>query len=118
MYTEQLTIFNNRVQYPIPRLPQKYLTEEGWWDDWHYTDEEQPTESNVYFTIRDCNGYYMYSYFYYSADEQKWYEADDWFKKWITPKINPFAWVGIPSKYLQVDKTLNARFEYEFDYKR
>ena len=67
---EQLTIFSNRIQYPIPRLPKKYLTEEGWWDDW--------------------------------------------FKTW-RKRGDPFAWVGIPSKYMQVDKTLNARYEYTFE---
>ena len=107
---EQLTIFNNRIQYPIPRLPKKYLSEEGWWDDWHYTDEEQPTESNIYYTIylwKDC---YMYTYMYF--ENGKWYEADTWFKKWQKPSHDPFAWVGIPSRYMERDKGLHERFEY------
>ena len=110
---EQLTIFSNYIQYPIPRLPKKYLTEEGWWDDWHYTDEEQPAESNVYFAIQDFHGCYMYTYMYYS-EERGWFGADDWFKTW-RKRGDPFAWVGIPSKYMQVDKTLNARYEYTFE---
>ena len=111
-YMMELKQRSFRQRYPIPPLPQKYLTEEGWWDSWHYTDEEKPTESNVYYTIHDFHDCYMYSYFYYSAESDKWYEADTWFKKWVEALIQPFAWVGIPSKYMSVDRGLQERFEY------
>lgn len=107
---EQMSIYNNRFQYPIPRLPQKYLTEEGWWDDWHYTDEEPPKESGVYYAIYEWQDCYMYTYMYY--DGQTWYEADTWNKEWRKAQIDPFAYVGIPSRYMQVDKGLQERFEY------
>lgn len=118
---DQITLFDYmnekkaeyEERYQIPRSHQK---EEGWHDDWHYTDLELPTESKVYYTISlTKEGHYFYTYKAYAYG--RWWWWDSYGSKWKaihSPRqdwILPFAWVDIPDLYLQTDSGLQIRLE-------
>lgn len=91
-------------KYPKPRLRQQVKIDEGWFDDWHYTEIEEPTEADVYYTVEYCNGnFYMFTY---KAWANGWYKWDSWFKKWKEDPEGPVMWVRIPSRYRQKDVAL------------
>ena len=116
----QMTIFDyceNRQsdlekRYQIPRLSKDILSEEGWCDDWHYCEIEEPDEAGVYFTISEHGEYYHYNYRAWAVNQWWWW--DSWCHK-FRPETDrqPFAWVRIPSKYLRVDKSLKERLGME-----
>lgn len=97
--------------YPIPRLSPKVRADEGWFDDWHYADIEQPTENDVYYTITLHHGS-NYNYTYRAYANGKWFTWNAWNKEWeqVTELHSTLlAWVRIPSKYRQTDKSLHER---------
>lgn len=111
----QISIFDycdSRLQrlkdkYPIPRLSKDILSEEGWIDDWHYCEIEEPDEVGVYFTISELSNSEYWTYTYRAWAFGKWWHWDFWTHKFRQETFKqPFAWVRIPSKYLRVDKSL------------
>ena len=111
----QISIFDycdSRLQrlkdtYPIPRLSKEILSEEGWIDDWHYCEIEEPDEVGVYFTISELSNSEYWTYNYRAWAFGKWWHWDYWTHKFRQETFKqPFAWVRIPSKYLRVDKSL------------
>lgn len=94
----QLTLFSNRVLYPIPKLAKRWRDEEGYIDDWHYVDEEQPTENDYYWTVWLFNDCYIYEYGRYVDG---WQQFNDATKKWQEPfKFNSIiAWMKLPTRY-------------------
>lgn len=104
--SEQMTI--NQYLHPIPRLKDKYMDEEWWYDDWHYVDNELPPENDIYYTIREFKDCHIYGYQAFCNDT--WYVYDSYFHKWERVRRSddiPFAWVRIPSLYNRVDKHLH-----------
>ena len=101
-------------KYPIPR---KYQKEEGWIDDWHYTDLETPKESKVYYCIHlgFNSDFYMYTYMAWAYGH--WWAWESYQKKWLFVNdgrrawMRPFAWVEIPDLYLRTDDCLQVRLE-------
>jgi hypothetical protein len=118
---DQITLFDYldekkaeyEKRYPIPR---DYQKEEGWHDDWHYTDLELPTESKVYYTIHlTKEGNYFYTYKAYAYGRWWWWDTygGEW-KAIHSPRQDwmiPFAWVDIPDLYLRTDSSLQIRLE-------
>ena len=79
----------------IPKLDKRWLEEERWIDDWHYTCDELPPEADIYFTIHEHYETYMYRYTAYVFGH--WYRllyAEVWGE--VEP---PFAWVRVPLEY-------------------
>lgn len=99
-------------KYPIYRLPKATLREEGWVDDWHYAELENPEEDDVYYGITlwgsDGNTY-NYGYIAWVSNKG-WYVWDSWKKTWKKNTLrNVLAWVQIPSLYRREDKGLHER---------
>ena len=118
----QITIFDYcdsrlkklKEQYPIPKLSKEILSEEGWVDDWHYCEIETPEEVGVYFTISELPNSEYWSYTYRAWAFGKWWWWDGWRHSFFPEKERrPFAWVRIPSMYLQKDKSLKERLGLE-----
>ena len=116
----QLTIFDYQTdrrkelekRLPIPRLDKKYLDEEGYIDDWHYCEIEQPEYTDVYWTISLSKRNEYYHYEYKAFARGVWWYWCSWRKQWFIDdgSIHQiFAWMQIPSKYRQVDKSLHER---------
>ena len=88
----QISIFDYQDQrkreiakrLPIPPLEKKYIDQEGWCDDWHYCELEEPPEMGHWDSWKKE----------FRKDYEKFYETT-------------FAWVRIPSLYLRVDKSLH-----------
>lgn len=101
-------------KYPIPRTYQK---DEGWQDDWHYTEMELPKVSKVYYCIHKCfkSEHYMYTYMAWAYGH--WWAWESYTKKWLFVNdgrrawMKPFAWVEIPDLYLRTDECLPIRLE-------
>ena len=118
--------------YPIPRLSKRYLNEEGWLDDWHYADKEQPTKGDYYYTFWQIKLHrnkeeYHYTYTTALFYEGKWYLYNSTTHKrqppfrWYTLLI---GWVAMPTMYQQsksfiksvgadIDKEKYMRREYK-----
>ena len=116
----QLTIFDYQTdrrkelekRLPIPRLDKKYLDEEGYIDDWHYCELEQPEYTDVYWTISLSKRHEYYHYEYKAFARGVWWYWCSWRKQWFIDDGSVhqiFAWMQIPSKYRQVDKSLHER---------
>ena len=103
-------------KHPIYRLPKETLREEGWVDDWHYAELENPDEDDVYYGITlwgsDSNTY-NYGYIAWVSNKG-WYVWDSWKHVWRqNTHRNVLAWVRIPSLYRRVDKGLHERLGLE-----
>lgn len=119
----QMTIFDYltdilkelELKYPIPRLDKKWRDEEGWCDDWHYCQIEQPEVDDIYCGIvyYTKEEYYNYTYLLWIGTRQKWYIFDSWWKKWIEPRQGtfPLAWVRVPKFFRENDKGYKLRCE-------
>ncbi len=94
-------------KYAIPREHQK---EEGWTDDWHYTELETPTETGIYYCIKDNTDYYNYTYMAWAYGH--WWAYAGYGTKWLIiwegskrdEWLKPFAWVTVPDLYYRTDK--------------
>lgn len=93
-------------KYPRPIVRQRDRIDEGWFDDWHYTEIEEPSQADVYYAVELFNDTYMFTY---KAWVNGWYKWDTWTKKWKQDPECPIMWVRIPSKYRQTDKSLRER---------
>lgn len=94
------------AKYDIPRDHQK---EEGWTDDWHYTEMETPTETGIYYCITLLkSGYYNYTYMAWAYGH--WWAYAGYGEKWLLIRGNrhkwlePFAWVTVPDLYYRTDE--------------
>ena len=108
----QISIFDlQKVQeldkkYDIPR---DYQKEEGWTDDWHYTEIETPKEHGIYFCITELKGGY-YNYTYMAWFHGYWWAYARFGTKWLIVNgerrdwLRPFAWVTVPDLYFRTDK--------------
>lgn len=95
-------------QYPIPRLSRQIREEEGWFDDWHYTQIEEPLEIDAYYAIELFGDCYIYSYWYWT---DRWYKWNSSFFEWREARDEPFAWVKIPIEYRRRDMALKRKLE-------
>lgn len=110
-------------------LSRKYKDEDGWPDDWHYSEMELPAEAGIYFAVSPLSDskYYNFRYLAWAhkhwwvnvrTDRVKWYLLDeDCFRD---RGSIPFAWMMIPDKYQRNDETLHrmyADFVTEADWK-
>ena len=110
------------AKYEIPR---DYQKEEGWTDDWHYTEIEKPTETNIYFVIQLLDSG-NYNYTYMAWFHNYWWAYAGYGNKWLicnTPRrqwMVPFAWVEVPDLYYRTDDSyqhLREIFPTENDWK-
>lgn len=116
----QISIFDYQDQrkreiakrLPIPPIDKKYREAEGWCDDWHYCELEEPPVDDVYFTISTSKDSEYYYYHYKAWARGCWWHWDSWKKEFRKDYEKfyetTFAWVRIPSLYLQVDKALHV----------
>ena len=124
---------NKPTQYEILdkkyKLSRKYKDEDGWSDDWHYSEMELPAEPGIYFAASPLpdSKYYNFRYLAWAhkhwwvnvrIDRVKWYLLDE---DCIRDRGDiPFAWMEIPDKYQREDETLHrmyADFVTEADWK-
>ena len=109
-------------------LSRKYKDEDGWPDDWHYSEIELPAEAGIYFAVSPLpdSKYYNFRYLAWAhkhwwvnvrIDKVKWYLLDeDCFRD---RGSIPFAWMEIPDKYQRNDESLGrlyANFVSESDW--
>ena len=95
------------AKYPIPR---EYQKEEGWTDDWHYTELELPKNQGIYYCIHlgFNSDFYMYTYMAWAYGY--WWAYAGYGNKWLivnSPRrqwMKPFAWVEVPDLYYRKDE--------------
>jgi hypothetical protein len=58
------------AKYEIPR---DYQQEEGWLDDWHYTEMELPKEHGIYYCIHHGLNSNIYNYTYMAWAYGHWW---------------------------------------------
>ena len=111
------------AKYEIPRDHQK---EEGWTDDWHYTEMETPTETGIYFCITHGLNSDYYNYTYMAWFHDNWWAYAGYGEKWLLVRgdrrkwMEPFAWVTVPDLYYRTDphhQFLCEHFVTENDWK-
>lgn len=101
------------------KLSRKYKDEDGWPDDWHYSEMELPTEAGIYFCASPLpdSKYYNFRYLAFAhkhwwvnlgIGKVKWYLLDE--DSIRMRNSIPFAWMGIPDKYRD-DETLNRMYD-------
>ncbi len=112
-----------RQRYQIPKLPEKYLKEERWVDDWHYVEEELPEEPGIYYCIQDRGEHWNYTYLAYAF--KHWWAYAGFGTKWLFIQgerrewMMLFAWVRVPDKFYQEDphyQFLSEHFVTEHDW--
>lgn len=112
------------------KLSRKYKDEDGWSDDWHYSEMELPAEPGIYFAASPLpdSVYYNFRYLAWAhkhwwvnlgiGGKVKWYLLDE---DCIRDRSSiPFAWMMIPDKYQRNDESLGrlyANFVSEDDWK-
>lgn len=101
------------------KLSRKYKDDDGWSDDWHYSEMELPKEAGIYFCASPLSDskYYNFRYLAWAhkhwwvnvrTDRIKWYMLDeDCFRD---RNSIPFAWMEIPDKYQRDDETLHRMY--------
>lgn len=94
------------AKYEIPRDHQK---EEGWTDDWHYTELETPKEHGIYYCIHYGLNSDFYNYTYMAWAYDHWWAYAGYGDKWLIVNerrkwLHPFAWVTVPDLYYRTDK--------------
>ena len=101
------------AKYDIPRTHQK---EEGWTDDWHYTELELPDKHDIYYCISKLpEGHYNYTYmawfhehwWAYAGYGTQWLICNARIEQWL-----PFAWVTVPDLYYRTDDHLEFLREH------
>lgn len=102
------------------KLSRKYKDEDGWPDDWHYSEIELPAEPGIYFCASPLpdSVYYNFRYLAWAhkhwwvnlgiGGKVKWYLLDE--DDIRTRSSIPFAWMMIPNKYRD-DETLNRMYD-------
>jgi hypothetical protein len=94
------------AKYQIPRTYQK---EEGWTDDWHYTELEVPEEHGIYYCIQYLYKTDHYNYTYMAWFHGYWWAYAGYGDKWLIVNserrkwLQPFAWVRVPDLYYRTD---------------
>lgn len=97
------------AKYEIPR---KYQKEEGWTDDWHYTELETPKEHGIYYCIHYGYNADFYMYTYMAWAYGHWWAYAGYGTKWLIIRegtrrdewMRPFAWVTVPDLYYRKDE--------------
>lgn len=127
---EQQKLKELQKKFPIPK---KYQKEEGWTDDWHYTDLELPEKNDVYYCIHMGFNSDFYNYTYMAWAHGHWWAYAGYGVKWLLVRgerrkwMRPFAWVTVPDLYYRTDDHLqflrenfvtNDEWEYEERIKR
>ena len=102
------------------KLSRKYKDEDGWSDDWHYSEMELPTEPGIYFAVSPLpdSEYYNFRYLAWAhkhwwvnlgiGGKVKWYLLDE--DNIRMRNSIPFAWMMIPDKYQRNDETLHGMY--------
>ena len=94
-------------KYDIPR---DYQKEEGWTDDWHYTEMETPKEHGIYYCITHLFNSEHYNYTYMAWAYGHWWAYAGYGTKWLLVRgerrewMLPFAWVTVPDLYYRTDE--------------
>lgn len=95
-----------KEKYPIPKLEKRWLDLEGWNDNWHYCEMEEPPETDVYYTIslfKSGNGSETYMYDHKAFHNGAWYHWDSWKKEFRKDYEGfyekTFAWVRLPNAH-------------------
>ena len=94
-------------KYDIPR---DYQKEEGWTDDWHYTEMETPKEHGIYYCITHLFNSEHYNYTYMAWAYGHWWAYAGYGTKWLLVRgerrkwMQPFAWVTVPDLYYRTDE--------------
>ena len=106
-YLDRLDIIQKCEQkYQIPR---DYQKEEGWTDDWHYTEVELPPEPNIYYCIHKLWNSENWNYTYMAWAYENWWAYAGYGTKWLLVRgerreyMRPFAWVRVPDLYYRTD---------------
>ena len=115
---------NKPTQYELLdkkyKLSRKYKDEDGWPDDWHYSEMELPAEAGIYFCASPLpdSEYYNFRYLAWAhkhwwvnlgiGGKVKWYLLDE--DDIRTRSSIPFAWMMIPDKY-RGDESLNRMYD-------
>lgn len=104
-------------KWDIPVPDQKRRAEEGWIDDWHYTELENPPEPNIYYCIILLkSGHYNYTYMAWAYGH--WWNYAGYGTKWLLIETErrkewmPFAWVRVPDLYFRKDEHYQFLFEH------
>ena len=105
-----------REEYDIQLPKKKYQEEDGYCDVWHYTDEEQPTDMDIYYTVQAWFGDPVWTYSAYA--DGKWYYWNTTLEKWnqiegSALKISVICWMQIPVNQRRKDKSLKDKFKME-----
>lgn len=109
----QLSIFDlkpftdYRGKYNLELPSKRWIEEDGYIDIWHYTDEEEPEEIDVYWSYRlsfqkyDNGGYSAWA-------KGKWWYWDNWLKEWKECNKNHvvIAFMKIPTIQRRKDVAL------------
>lgn len=92
-------------------ISKKRAYEEGIYDVWHWSDEEQPSIDGVYWCIYQFDGNPPHPGSYYAWAKDHWWYWDRWGKEWRNlPNFDVvIAWMEIPSIQLQNDRSLEER---------
>lgn len=112
---QQVTKEELDAKYGIPR---DYQKEEGWTDDWHYCEIEQPKEHGIYYVIHHGlnNEYYNYTYMAWAYGH--WWNYAGYGEKWLLVRgdrrkwMEPFAWVTVPDLYYRTDESYQFLAEH------
>ena len=94
-------------KYDIPR---KYQKEEGWTDDWHYTELELPKENGIYYCIHYGLNSDFYSYTYMAWAYGHWWAYAGYGEKWLlvrggSPQVDGAFCMGNCSRSLLSDRS-------------
>ena len=105
-------------KWDVPEPDAKRRAEEGWIDNWHYTELENPPEPNIYYCITLLKGGY-YNYTYMAWAHGHWWAYAGYGTKWLFAETErrkewmaPFAWVRVPDLYLRTDPHYQFLFEH------
>lgn len=79
--------------------------------DWHYVDEDLPTETDVYFCYRLCASGIRGLYDYCAWAKDRWWKWSHTLKKWMCAagESKVVAWTTLPEKYRRNDVELREK---------
>lgn len=100
-----------RKNYDLQLPSQRWLDEDGYCDIWHYTDEEDPDEVDIYWCF--ANNYKKYEHSgYYAWAKDKWWWWDNWKHEWKPCNDNHvvIGWMKIPTNQRKKDVMLPEMF--------
>ena len=100
-----------RKKYDLQLPSKRWLEEDGYCDIWHYTDEENPDEVDIYWCFAQNYKKYEHSG-YYAWAKDKWWWYDTWKHEWKSCNDNHvvIGWMKIPTNQRNKDVMLPEMF--------